>query len=120
MKMTITDKTVKKALATIHCPQLTDNVKTFPDDEIDGKTEFDIFKNELSYLWECYHENGHIIHDELADAKRLLKETENGKIRPLDNATLKPKHGYTDNDILIAKNIVNEFNRVSHAVAKYL
>lgn len=116
--MKITDKNVKKWLKAISCEELEEMLETYPEDEIDGRSEIELFTDELSYAISCYEESGHCWNEDLEQSRELLRETKNGKVIPLDPRTLRPKYGYKPNDIDAAKRTVNEYRRMKYRYKK--
>ena len=110
--MKITDKNVLKWLKAINCGRLYTMIEYICDSEIEGRSDIQIFADELSYCISKYNDDGDMWYEELVHSKELLKETKNGKVIPLDRTTLKPKNGYRPEDILIAKDVVNEYRRM--------
>ena len=116
--MKITDKNVKKWLKAIDSGELYEMVESYPEDELDGRTEIQLFTDELSYAISMYEEDGCVWKDDLEDARELLRETKNGKVIPLDPRTLKPRRGYWPSDIESAKHTVNEYRRMRYRYQK--
>ena len=110
--MTLTDAKVIRWLRAINCLELEEHMDYISDDEIEGRSDIQVFTDELSYCISNYEEDGHSWHDDLKSSKELLRGTKNGTVIPYDSKTLQPKSGYRPSDILIAKNIVNEYNRM--------
>lgn len=110
--MKLTDKNVLKWLKALKCGRLEITIKYIGDSEIEGRSDIQIFADELSYCISKYNDDGDMWYEDLAHSKELLKETKNGKVIPLDSTTLKPKNGYRPEDILIAKDVVNEYRRM--------
>ena len=110
--MKLTDKNVLKWLKAINCLELEEHIDDMNEQELDGRSEIQLFADELSWYLSNYEEAGHCWHDSLIEAKELLKETKNGKNIPLDSKTLKPKLGYGPWEIQGAKDIVNEYKRM--------
>lgn len=110
--MTLTDAKVIKWLRAINCLELEEHIDYISDDEIDGRSDVQIFTDELSYCISNYEEDGHAWHDDLKSSKELLRKTKNGTVIPYDNRTLKPKSGYRPSDIAAANSVVNEYNRM--------
>lgn len=108
------DKRIQKWLDIIGCYELEERIEGILGDEntLDGRTEMQVFADELSYCISCYNEDGHCWHDDLVQARELLRETKNGTKIPLDSRTLKPKQGYRPYDIDTAKRIVEEYKRM--------
>lgn len=80
-------------------------------ESLDGLTELEWLQREAEWLVEDYAEDtGHLLHDELKWAKRLLKETDGGKRIPIDPMNgFRPKEGYGPHDIEEARQTVAEY-----------
>ena len=77
--------------------------------------------DELSYLLDCYAPNsGHVFSDVIRICRKKLRETCNGKVIPFDMETLKPKNGYSPDDIKAYKEEINEYNRLKRLYNKLL
>lgn len=117
--MKITDQQVLKWIRKIDCSLLDDDIAYYPEDEREGRTDIQFFADELSYILSLHQpEEDHQWYYDLADARRLLRETKNGRVRPLDLTTFRPKYGYNDCDINRAKQIVGEYNRMMYRYKK--
>ena len=114
--MIITDKNIKKWLKAIGSEQLYEMVETYPENELDGRSEIQLFADELSYAISCYEEDGHVWRDDLEECKEVLRRTKNGKVIPVNIQTLKPV--YRPSDIEIAKSVVNEYRRMKYRYQK--
>lgn len=110
--MTIKDKNVLRWLKTINCGRLNSMIMYMGDNEIEGRSDIQIFADELSYCISKYNDYGDMWYEELSHSKAVLRYTKNGKVLPLDRTTLKPKNGYRPEDITIAKDVVNEYRRM--------
>ena len=110
--MTITDKNVIRWLKVLNSPEVEEHFEYMNEAEVDGRTDAQLLADELSYCISNYNEDGHCWHDDLNQAKELLRKTKNGTQIPLDPRTLKPKYGYSKWDIEIARNTVNEYRRM--------
>lgn len=97
--MKITDKWVLKELDKLNDGMLRENIECYPEDERDGRSDIEVFADEVSYLVSLYHGEGHILEDEYKEAKKLLRETQNGKIIPISASTFRPLPGYNKTDI---------------------
>lgn len=111
--MVITDKEVLKELKTAKCPDLWENLKTFPEAEQDGQSEMQILANECCYLIEMYNEDGTRLCEDLKEAREFIKETKNGKSFALDTYDLKRSLERGKMRFQQAKNTVNEYNRLT-------
>ena len=108
--MNITDKEVLKELKRVRCWELEDDIYTYPEDERDGRSDWQVLADETSYFLSLYQENGHVVGDSLDIAKRILSNTKNGKEIPLWKSSLNPI--YNPSDIQRARDTVNEYKRL--------
>ena len=108
--MTITDKIALDLLRRADSAELSEKVASYPDDEIDGKTDLDIVIDEVEYLIWMYEEDDTIQYQNLSYSKDVLRDTDNGRVMPLDVETLSPR--YSHNEIVDAKETVAEYNRL--------
>lgn len=116
--MKLKDEQVIRILKRVRLYELEEAIDTYPENERDGRSDWQMLADEAGYIYSCYHEDGHVFKDDLEGARELLRETRYGKVIPLDQRTLKPRRGYYPSDIQIAKNCVNEFNRLERLVNK--
>lgn len=114
--MKLTDPEAIKALKKVRICELDDMIADYPDDERDGRSDWDMIANEAGWLLELFLEGETSHSDDLQDARELLSRTRYGKSIPLDPRTLKPK--IKPYQIQQAKNTVNEYNRLVRFVAK--
>jgi len=114
--MTITNKNVEKWLKMIGSERLYEMVETYPENELDGRSEIQLFADELSYLISCYEEDGNFLRDDLEECKEVLRETKNGKVIPVNARTFKPI--YRPHTIEFAKSIVNRYRRMKYRYQK--
>lgn len=114
--MNITDKQVKHQLKLANISELTELVENYPDDEIDGRSELDILKNEAYYLYDMFNECGTVFYDDLNWAREMIKETKNGTVF----------HGLLDSRQLAlakievdkANNTLNEYKRLCNLIKR--
>lgn len=114
--MKITDKRALHQLRIVNCCELDESVESYPESERDGRSDLQFVADEISYFASCYDEDGHCWHDDLAQSRRILAETENGKVMPLSMRSLRPK--YRESEIMAARNTVNEYRRFKNAVKR--
>lgn len=89
------------------------------DQKQEGLTDIEYLIREADWIIEDFCEDtGHVLHDDYLWAKALLKETDNGKRRPIDIATMSIKDGYKDADIERARNTIDEVKRTKAFVRK--
>lgn len=115
--MKLTDKEAIKALNKVRCEELWEMVDSYPEDERDGRTDWEMIANEAGWLLDSYNSYGETAHaEDLEEARELLKRTEYGKVMPLRKDTLTPI--YKPYEVDGAKNLVNEYNRLTRFVTK--
>ena len=112
--MIIKDEALKKQVEKARCYELEYRLDNFLDDDAEGLTEKEAVIRELEWVIEDFEEDaGHCLHDELLEARRLLKESRYGKRMRIDvnlrDGTMKPR--YTAYQIQQAKDLVNEYQR---------
>lgn len=89
------------------------------DQKHEGLTDIEYLIREAEWIVEDFCEDtGHSLHDDYLWAKKLLKETDNGKRRPIDIATMSIKEGYRDADIESARSIIDEVKRTKAFIRK--
>lgn len=108
--MNITDKEVLKQLKIVRSYDLEESIREYPEDERDGRSDMQFLADEVSYRLSLYTEGGTCTGDDYEEAKRILRETENGKVTPLNRYTFKPK--YSPHQIQNARDTVNEYRRL--------
>lgn len=111
--MKITDKEVLKELNRIRSGELEIRIEDYPEDERDGRSDWQVLADELSYLVSNLEEYGNVMHEDLDRSREILRETQNGKVMPLWQGSLTPK--YRPSDIRGAKDFINEYRRLKNA-----
>ena len=113
--MKITDKEVLKQLRIVRCSDLEENIRTLPEDEVEGRSDLQVLKDELEYLLSLYDEGGTCHSEDLEQAREFMRETKNGKVIPCYN-TLPPTPKYSVTRLKLevdkARNTINEYNRL--------
>ena len=116
--MKLTDEKAIKMLKKARLYELEEMIDNYPENERDGRNDWQMLADEAGYYYSCYLEDGHCFKDDLADAREKLRETKNGKVIPIDKKTFRPLHGYWPSDLQIARDAVNEFNRLKRFVER--
>lgn len=117
--MRLKDNEVVKLLKQVNSWELKNSIETWDTEEAlaSGKSDMQIFMDELEYCIEMYEDGGTTWHYDLESAKEFLKETRGGRI-PMDG--LKPR--YTMQALEVKKKsasaIVNEYKRLKKMQAK--
>lgn len=96
--LTVSEK-IKKWLNAIDCLRLTESVMYFLENENErnGRSEMQVFADELSYCISCYNDNESSMHDDLEQARYILR---------------KPKANCKQSDITCAKMVINKYKRM--------
>ena len=114
--MVFKDPEVIKMMNKVRSSELEYYIETYPEDERLGRDDMEILMSELDYLIEMFETDGCCTHEDLTDARRILRETDYGKIIPLDQHTLKPV--YPAYKVQEAKDLVNEYGRLKRLQQK--
>lgn len=116
--MTITDAWVLNELRKLGDEYLREDVEGYPEDERDGRTDIEFFADEVSYFLSLYHEEGHDWEFDLKQAKKLIRETKDGKCIPISIETFRPLAGYNERDIQRARDIIETHDRLKAELKK--
>lgn len=114
--MRITDKEAKRELKLVNSCDLNESVENYPEHERAGRTDLQFIADEISYIISLYLEDDTAHYDDLNWAKEVLRATKNGKVFPVWKSTLRPV--YNNNDVYIAKNIINEYRRLNSSMKR--
>ena len=114
--MKLTDKEAVKALQKVRVYDLERMVEDYPENERDGRSDWDMIANEAGWLLDSFREDGHANNEALEEARELLQETHYGKTMPLLVPSLRPK--YRDYEVQGAKDLVNMVKRLERFVQK--
>jgi hypothetical protein len=116
VEMKITDKEVLKELKRARSGELWESLDSYPEDERGDRTDMQILADECSYILSCFEEDGHCLHDDLQEAKEIMRETKNGKTIPLWRESLTPV--YSKHKIEAARDYINEHRRLKSLMAR--
>ena len=108
--MKITDKDAVKELNRARSGELWDSLDSYPEDERDGRSDMQMVADECSYILSNFQEDGHVLCEDLQEAREILRKTKNGRVIPLWQSTLKPV--YDKHRIQRARDTINEYNRL--------
>lgn len=108
----ITDKKVLRILARIKNDWVRENVESFPEDERGEMSDMDILKDEIDYVISRFEDPKGMTGADFAEAKKILKHTDNGKAMPLDINTFEPR--YKQWQIDDAKDLVAEYKQLKY------
>ena len=80
--MKLTDAEAIKALRRVRCHDLEMMLDDYPEDERDGRTDWEMIANEAGWLLDGFRSDDHANHEALEEAKTLIRQTRNGKVFP--------------------------------------
>lgn len=115
--MEVTDKYVIKELDKVDIPELDEMVRTYPKDELEGRSQVQILADEASYILSMYTEGGTTFSEDLEDAYRILGETKMGTRIPecewiFSSGRREIHKKYKESDIKQARATVAEYRRL--------
>lgn len=114
--MKLKDKDAIKALKKVRIWDLEQMIEDYPEDERDGRSDWDMIANEAGWLLDALNEDGNANHDALLEARQILHETKNGTVFPgLLLSTQVESWKYKVRD---AKDFINMYNRLTRFVKK--
>ena len=121
--MKLTDKDAIKALNKLGIYELWDMIDSYPEDERDGRTDWEMVANEASYLLSCCDEEGHTHKEDLDEARELLKLARRGlrkgdKLSSVVQIVTSYGRVYHWTEIDDADRLVKEYNKLKRFVAK--
>ena len=114
--MIIKTKEVRDLLKRCESSDLEESVYSYPENERDGRDDYQVLADEASWMIHCYEADDHMFADSLEEAREIMRKTHRGKVIPVDIRTLKPM--YDEWDINRARELINEVNRVKRLIKK--
>ncbi len=115
--MNITNNTIKHKIKKLNSYRLEQRMSEYPEEKREGKTDAEIFSQEVLKLVKNYEDLNDPINNRLTTAKKLLNKTRNGQINPLNPQTGEP--AYSETEIKEAKALFNEYLRLKR-IEKWL
>lgn len=112
--MKLTDEKAIKALKKVGIEELEQMVDDYPEDEVDGRSDWDIIANEAGWLLDSFRDDSHVNWEDLQDARECIRRTENGTVMPVDANTFKPI--YKPWEVKGAQALIDEYNKLSRFV----
>lgn len=112
--MKLTDTDAIKALKKVRILELEEMIRDYPENERDGRSDWDMIANEAGWLLDSYNSYDTCRHEDLEEARDILSKTRYGTVTYLTFSG-KP---YKDYEIQDAKDCVNEYNRLVRFVAR--
>ena len=112
----MTDVEAIKALRKVRCYDLEMMIADYPEDERDGRTDWDMIANEAGWLLDAFNEDENANHEALLEARQIIRDTKNGTVFPglLTSAQVK-SWGIRVQD---ARDLINMVNRLARFVQK--
>ena len=80
--MKLTDKEAIKALKNVRCYDLEERLSDYPEEERDGRTDWEMIANEAGWLLDSFYDDSCANYEALEEAKDLIRTTNNGKVFP--------------------------------------
>ena len=80
--MKLTDKEAIKALKAARIYDLERMIEDYPEDERDGRTDWDMIANEAGWLLDAMNEEENANHEALKEARQIISQTRNGTVFP--------------------------------------
>ena len=114
--MKLTDVEAIKALRKVRVYDLEMMISDYPEDERDGRSDWDMIANEAGWLLDAFNESENANHEALEEAREIIRETHNGKVFPglLTSAKLKSYQLKVQD----ARDLINMYNRLKRFVQK--
>lgn len=114
--MKLTDKDVIKELKRVRILDLDEMLSDYPEDDRDGRSDWDMVANEAGWLLDSFRDDSHANYEALEEARELIRETKNGKVFHglLTSVELKRKQ----NEVYSARELINMVNRLTRFVNK--
>lgn len=110
--MKITDKEVIRALEHVRSAELWEMLDSYPEDEVDGRTDWEMVANEAGWLLDSYNSDDTVRHDDLMECKRIY-----GRLIAKNRKGVE----WSTRDYINwsnARDTINEYNRLSGFVKK--
>lgn len=111
--MKFTDPKAIQLLKKVCFQMLEDDIKEYPEEERWGRTDMEMLADEAGYLYSLHFNDGCELYYDLAEAREKLRITKYGKVTEMYEM-----YGYSEYDIQVAKDFVNDFNRLGRLVKK--
>ena len=116
--MELKNKDLERLIEMENLPELSGRIYYSEEDDMDGLSESAFVLREAEWIVEDFEVDGYMLHDVLTDARRLIRETQDGKVIPIDSNTFRPKEGYRPGDIQNARETIAEYKRTKAFVKK--
>lgn len=108
--MKFIDEEAKTYLQKARSARLDEQIKEIDELDREGRSDLKILYDEVNYLVDLYMDDDTVPREEYLDAKKIMRETENGKCMPFNPITFKAR--YSSRQVSDAKALVNEVRRL--------
>lgn len=112
--MEITDKKLDDLLIKYHNDELIERVGSYEPAE--GESEVDLVLSVAEHLLEMKTDNGWSDHDEVLEAKKIIKDIKNGQNLVMDLRTLSLRRKHSEYDEKWAHDVINEMHELKMLV----
>lgn len=116
--MKVTDPKVKKIIKSLKCDEVKESIRSYPEEERDGKTDIEILRDEVAYYLEMYEEEGTRLGDDLEEANVIKRRTKNFKCTPYHISPVCFEPVYPEWRIQAAKRTIEEYNQLKRLTKK--
>lgn len=107
--MKITDEKALKELKRVASHELEWLLRDYPQEEVGDRSDLQMMADEVSYMLDCYAEDGNLRHVALKKAYMVKDRTKNFTTIPLDG-NLKPV--YRGIELQFSKGVIDEHKRL--------
>lgn len=114
--MKITDAEVLKELKKVRSFDLEESLMTYPDNERDERSDMQMLADECSWILSNYSEDGHVLHEDLMEAREIMRKTKRGTVTLVYMDSLKPV--YSTSRIECARDTINEYRRLQNLMKR--
>ena len=114
--MKLTDQEAIKALKADRIYDLERMIEDYPEDERDGRTDWDMIANEAGWLLDAMNEEENANHEALVEAQQIIRQTKNGTVFP--GALTSVQVTTWRIRVRDARDYVNMYNRLTRFVKK--
>ena len=105
--MKLTDKEAIKALKRANILELSEMLDSYPESDVDGRSDWEMIANEAGWLLDSYRSGDTARSDDLQEAREFIRNYQKGLIQR--------RYCYTIDN---ARSTVNEYNRLVRFVSK--
>ena len=114
--MKLTDQEAIKALRKVRIYDLEMMLADYPEDERDGRSDWDMIADEAGWLLDGFRSDDHANHEALEEAKDLIRQTKNGTVFPGLLTSIQLESWRIR--VADARDLINMVNRLTRFVQK--